>query len=438
MCKYWLKCGLLVVGIFCIYAMAEAGSFPEIHGYSRDEFRMRWSDNEEDQDFYQYLSLELGKEGRDKVTGSFFGRVSIDTDGRQSNDSFYPFSEITDSYNDSINGRVYQAYLDFHEVGYLSKLRLGRQYVYEGEPIQFDGGRVELKPYWNDIDLSFYGGVPTHLYESSMSGDWILGTGIEGRPLDKTRLRLDYVYAEDDSGIWGDHNNDLLIFSGWQKVHENLSLNGKYSFLDKKERDASLRANLDYPDKDISFQASYFRQLETLQDFVVEFSPFYPVLGEYYPYHQYDFSFRKGFGEKFGAEAGLTMRDLVDDTTETIFNHQYDRYFLTLSAYDVWLPDTEFSVTAEQWSSQDDIRTLGFEAGKKFGKSFEVKAGSYYSLFKYDYYTGEERDDVRTAFVELELKPWKKKDVEFDIRYEAEDDDFDVYHTIRTGVKCNF
>jgi len=45
-----------------------------------------------------------------------------------------------------------------------------------------------------------------------------------------------------------------------------------------------------------------------------------------------------------------------------------DRYFLTLSAYDVWLPDTEFSVTAEQWSSEDDIRTLGFEAGKEFGK----------------------------------------------------------------------
>lgn len=422
----------------CIYAMVEAGGLPEIHGYSREEFRVRWSDNEEDQDFYQYLALELGKEGRDKVTGSFFSRLSIDTDGRQTNDTFYPFSEITDSYNDSINGRVYQAYLDFHEVGYLSKLRLGRQYVYEGEPIQFDGARVELEPYWEDIDLSFYGGVPTHLYEGSISGDWILGSGIEGRPLDRTRLRLDYVYAEDDSEVWGDHNDDLWILSGWQRVLDNLSLNGKYSFLDKKERDASLRANLDYPDKDLSVQASYFRQLETLQDYVVEFSPFYPVLGEYFPYHQYDFSCRKGFGEKFGMEAGLAMRDLVDDTTETNFNHEYDRYFLTFSAYDVWFEDTEFSVTAEQWSSNDDIGTLGFEAGKEFGKSLEVKAGSYYSLFKYDYYTGEERDDVRTAFVEVELKPAWKKDVEFEIRYEAEDDDFDVYHTLKTGIKCNF
>jgi hypothetical protein len=132
------------------------------------------------------------------------------------------------------------------------------------------------------------------------------------------------------------------------------------------------------------------------------------------------------------------MRDLVEDTTETNFNHEYERYFLTFSVYDFWLEDTEFSVTGEQWSSDDDVRTLGFEAEKKFSKSFEVKAGSYYSLFKYDYYTEEERDDVRTAFVELEFKPDWKKNVAFEIRYEAEDDDFDVYHTLKTGIKYNF
>lgn len=411
---------------------------PEIHGYSRQEYRVRWSETQEDQDFYQYLSLNLGKEGKDKVTGSFFSRLSVDIDGRQTNDSYYVFSDITDSYNENINSRVYQAYLDFNDVRYLSKLRLGRQYVYEGETVQFDGARLELKPYWEYVDFSFYGGVPTHLYESSISGDWILGTGIEGRPLDKTRLRLDYVYAEDDSADWGDHNNDLWVLSGWQRVMDNLSLHGKYSFLDKKERDASLRANLNYPDKDLSFQASYFRQMEVLRDFTVEFSPFYPVAGEYFPFHQYDFSCRKGFGEKLGIETGFTTRDLVEDTAETNFNHEYDRYFLTLSVYNFGFEDTEFSVTAEQWSSNDDIRTLGFEVEKKFNKSIEVKAGSYYSLYKYDYYTSEERDDVRTAFLELELKPWKKKDVEWEIRYEAEDDDFDVYHTLKTGIKCNF
>ncbi|MBI3008699.1 MAG: hypothetical protein HYY56_04200 [Candidatus Omnitrophica bacterium] len=433
LCLIWLLIIICVLGVGL-----EAATMPEIHGYSRQEYRVRWSETQEDQDFYQYLSLNLGKEGKDKVTGSFFSRLSADIDGRQSGNSFYPFADITDTYQDNINGRIYQAYLDFNDVKYLSKLRLGRQYVYEGETVQFDGARLELKPYWENIDFSFYGGVPTHLYESSLSGDWILGTGIEGRPLDGTRLRLDYVYVEDDNATWGDHNDDLWVLSGWQRVMDNLNLNGKYSFLDKKERDASLRANLNYPDKDLSFQASYFRQLETLRDFSVEFSPFYPVAGEYFPFHQYDFSCRKGFGEKLGIEAGVSTRDLVEDTTETNFNHEYDRYFITISIYEFLLEDTEFSLTAEQWSSNDDIRTLGFEAEKKFNKSVEVKAGSYYSLYKYDYYTSQERDDVRTAFFELELKPWKKKDVEWEIRYEAEDDDFDVYHTLKTGIKCNF
>mgnify|MGYP001608588817 CR=1 FL=1 len=433
--NWWL---VWLIIICVINTGLEAATLSEIHGYSRLEYRGRWSETQEDQDLYQYLSLELGKEGRDKITGSFFGRLSADIDGRQSGNSFYPFADITDTYQDNINGRIYQAYLDFNDVRYLSKLRLGRQYVYEGETVQFDGARLELKPYWENIDLSLYGGVPTHLYESSLSGDWILGTGIEGRPLDGTRLRLDYVYVEDDNATWGDHNDDLIILSGWQRVRDNLNLNGKYSFLDKKERDASLRANLNYPDKDLSFHASYFRQLETLRDFSVEFSPFYPVAGEYFPFHQYDFSCRKGFGEKLGIEAGITTRDLVEDTTETNFNHEYDRYFITLSIYEFLLEDTEFSITAEQWSSNDDIRTLGFEAEKKFNKSVEVKVGSYYSLYKYDYYTSQERDDVRTAFLELELKPWKKKDVEWEIRYELEDDDFDVYHTLKTGIKCNF
>jgi len=432
---FWL---VFLIFIFGVVLKAEAVNLPEIHGYSRQDFRLRWSENEEDQDFYQYLSLELGKEGKDKVTGSFFSRLSVDIDGRQSGDSFYPFADITDTYQDNINGRIYQAYLDFNDVGYLSKLRLGRQYVYEGETVQFDGAKLELNPYWENIALSFYGGVPTHLYESSLSGDWILGTGIEGRPLDRTRLRLDYVYVEDDSATWGDHNDDLIILSGWQNIFDNLNLNGKYSFLDKKERDASLRANLNYPKEDISFQVSYFRQLEVLRDFTVEFSPFYPVAGEYFPFHQYDFSCRKGFGEKLGIETGFTMRDLVEDTTETNFNHEYNRYYLTLSIYELWLEDTEVSFTAEQWSSNDDIRTLGFEAEKKFNKNVKVKAGSYYSLYKYDYYTQEERDDVRTAFLELKFKPGKKRNVEWQIRYEAEDDDFDVYHILKTGIKYNF
>lgn len=409
----------------------------ELHGYAQLKYRVRWSENETDQDIYEYISMYAGDETTDKVSASIYGRMSGDIDGRRETDAYSEFREITDTYDDNINGRLYHAYLTIRELGTLSRVRFGRQEVYSGETLYFDGVKIDSKEIRDFLSISLYGGVPVHLYESSSSGDYLWGSGIEVKPRDGTLLRLDSIYVEDDSEIWGDHNDELFILSGWQDITKNARIYGKYSFLEKKERDAQLGCFIDIPEHHLTIEGSYFRQLEELRDFSLEFSPYYPVAGSYLPFEQYDVNVNKRICQNFGVGAGATIRELIDTAQETTYNHAFQRYYLSGSIYDLPVKGLNFTVTLDDWgTSIDDIRTVGLNGEYVLKKGWKLKAGSYYSLYKYDYYTGEENDDVRTAYIETTKK--LSKNMDWKLRYEAEDDDFNVYHTVETSVKYNF
>jgi hypothetical protein len=66
----------------------------------------------------------------------------------------------------------------------------------------------------------------------------------------------------------------------------------------------------------------------------------------------------------------------------------------------------------------------------------ESSLGTYYSLYKLDLATGEERDNVRTYYAEVE---WKQgHSTTFEARYELEHDSFDIYHLVTVGVRWGF
>jgi hypothetical protein len=72
---------------------------------------------------------------------------------------------------------------------------------------------------------------------------------------------------------------------------------------------------------------------------------------------------------------------------------------------------------------------------RDFGEKVVASIGSYYSLYKYDLYLVEERDDVRTYYLRLRYKggpSWS-----CDLRYEYEDS-FDDYSTLRMGATWLF
>jgi hypothetical protein len=316
----------------------------------------------------------------------------------------------------------------------LDRVIAGRQYLFTGILPYFDGLTLQTKEFEDlkDLQFSLFGGVPTHLYESSASGDWVVGSGIQVRPTGATKLKVDWEHVEDESSAElpggfkvGDHHNDLLVLGVWQNVTDNIDVHGRYTFIEKKERDAFLRSSLTIPDADFYIQASYFRQLETLKDFAIEFNPYFTSLKEYFPYHQYDINFYKGIGCVM-ISGGTTVRDLVDEGDEGPYNHEFRRYYVTPSIRNFPLKESEASVTMDIWDSpDDDIRTFGAELKHSFDKRTKISCGTYYSLFKYDYYSDTERDDVRTAFVKVQYK--LRKDLNCQVKYELEDADFDSY-----------
>ena len=73
---------------------------------------------------------------------------------------------------------------------------------------------------------------------------------------------------------------------------------------------------------------------------------------------------------------------------------------------------------------------------RPFGSGVDASLGSYYSLFKYDLFSIEERDDVRTYYLALR---WKRSSASaFDLRYEYEDSEFGDFQTLRLGARWSF
>lgn len=62
--------------------------------------------------------------------------------------------------------------------------------------------------------------------------------------------------------------------------------------------------------------------------------------------------------------------------------------------------------------------------------------GSYYSLYEYDLSSGEERDHVRTTYLDLRWKTGLGR--RWALRYEFERNDFDDYHDVRLEYAWSF
>ena len=59
-----------------------------------------------------------------------------------------------------------------------------------------------------------------------------------------------------------------------------------------------------------------------------------------------------------------------------------------------------------------------------------------YQLYKYDYYTDSEKDDVQTYYLSLDYSPAPRWVL--DVSYQFEDDDFGDYHRVEVGAKYVF
>jgi hypothetical protein len=411
-------------------------ALPAVAGHVSVRYRGRFTEGDSDHDLYTTVYADVGEQGRDDWTYHLLGTVIASLDARERSDEV--FFSLDDTRDGRVQGRVYHAYAHLHPADSLASLRLGRQLDYDTPVLAwFDGASVESTEFGERrVSGGAYGGLPVHTYESSVHGDGLLGVWAQTRPWHGGRLRLDYMHIADEY-MATDEVDDLFSVNAWQSIGGAASVEGDYTHLNGEPRDARLTANLLSSDQATVVRASVYRLLETQTQRVIELDPFYESLLELFPYTQARLLASRSFGDTWLLEGGFDLRRVDDKKDVGQFNHDFDRLYATGTVFEGLPLDIEASVTVDSYDARgNDVRSFGADLTKASGERDEVSLGTYYSLFKYDVFQDEERDNVRTWYLRVRRRPSKKRTI--DVRYEYENSDQGEFHTLRLGSTWKF
>jgi len=406
-----------------------------VRGQLVSRYWLRWSGGKRDQDVYETLALDVGDEDHDAVTGHFLGRLAADIDGH--GDGTSPFFSLQDTRNGDVDAQLYDAYADVHRIDGLELLRAGRQTIDETpELAYFDGVHCRSIPLGSGaLQFGAYGGVSTHLYESSPHGDWTAGLYGECRPWGGGRVRLDWMHLEDEA-LLGAHNDDLLGGGIWQTI-DTVQLEAQYTRLEDRDRDLRARAAWAAPDSRFTGQLTWYQLLTTQRSQALEVDPFFNALHELFPYWQVGALLGKGLGDHFDVDAGTDVRRVSERAEIGTFNRDYERWFVTVNAHDLLADGLTLTATADFWHSVDqDVQTWAGELAQRCGDLLTLSAGSYYSLYKFELFLNDERDHVRTYYFRLRHAASHATDL--DVAYEFEQTDLADFQVLRMGFTWRF
>lgn len=400
-------------------------------------YRGRWGEGRDDHDLTEVAILDVGDRSADAWTFHALAQASADLDGNPDSGDGFAFYSLADTYDGRVTGRLHHAYAEAHELAGLALFRAGRQLVYDTpETLHFDGVRVEGEPRgeraWR---VGGYGGVPTLPYESSRAGDYVAGVFAEMAPTRKTTLRADWMHVRDGDQL-GDDTDDLVQIAGRWRPSPRVTLEASHSRLVEDPRDVELGARVFDPEADLAFEASWYELLETQKELAVPLDPFFATLFEYHPYRQAGLTVSKGLGGAWFVQAGAEARRVSDSDDVGPTNRDWSRWFATTSSDELLPAGVSVAVTAEVWDGEGDrYETWGLDLSRELpelGEGWNVAAGSYYSLFKWSYYLGEEQEDVRTWYAGLRRRMSER--LSWRVRYELEENDLDDFHTLRVGM----
>ena len=409
--------------------------FP-VHGSLSSAYRARWNGDEDDHDLFEVLSLDLGDRTRHEWTGHVMARANADLDGGEGEPS--AFFDLDDTYDGDVTLRLYDAWAERRDLGPLARLRLGRQTIWDTPRFAwFDGASAETEPFGRRaLSFGLYGGVPVHVFESSPEGDLLAGAFAQARPWRGGRVRLDWMHADDETSL-GDESNDLARATVWQSFGRRLRAEAWYTGLEQDGRDYAARVFWSKPEDDVSIRIAWFELLSTQTHYATEFDPFFTTLFEQYPYRQAQLLASKGFGDHVDVQTGIDVRRVDDDEDVGPFNRDFERAYATVGLTDSLPAGLDLALTGESWDGGgNDVRTWGLDLSRRFGKGSLASLGSYYSLYKTDAFSFEEREHVRTWYARVRWR--RSKSTTWDLRYELEDLDDETFHTVRAGLTWRF
>jgi hypothetical protein len=436
---------------------AETGAAPEgygqearaeVRGYISTKYVARSAsfsgEDFEDHDVFEYARFDASSPEGGRYELHFFGAARQDVDGGRDRKGFSPLEDIGDTWKRGYSGQLYDAHLAINRpLSHVRQARFGRQPGTRDEPVFFDGVSADLA-LTDKVSATVYGGAAVHFYE--LDYDWgedlLGGVGVDYSPTFGSVVSLDYLYVRDQRELFGfsDQQDNLYAIKLWHRFAPYLRTMARFRYLDGEPRDLKMSAVGTFPDAGFQVSATYFRQLSAQKELSNELSIYYDVVGTTTEYQSFDLKLRKFLGEHYAIDVGYYGRALVGGDEESAFNRDYSRYYAAFDISGLPAEALSFSFTGEYWKSEaDSYWTGGLDASYAFrsrGKRGELGAGSYYSLYKYDYYIERgEREEVQTYYARAVMPVGRGFSA--NARYEYEDGSVD-YSSLSFGVRYEF
>ncbi len=397
-----------------------------------------------DNDLFQTLSLDMTTHWENNIGIHLLTTAREDLDGGRNRTNFYPLEDIGDTGPENSIGKVYQANVDFNYLyPFLPKLIFGRQSGTRSEPLFFDG--VSANIYFSRyIRATLYGGAAVQFYETDWKwgNDTVDGIGIDVLPYKNAKISLDYLFLKNQSKLFltSTRNNHLVDFVYRQHLMPWIKIMTRVRFINLQPDSLRVRLSNRFPGMDIETNLSYFLQFRTENEQGNNLSQFYAILGPVYPFYSLKTSIHALITSHLAVESGLFIRSLLSSQNENTFNHRYNRLYLVFEGMDLFIPGVSATLSVDRWiSPSDNYNSIGFEVSYRFKAGLfkpDISAGTYFSLFKYDYYLERgERKAAQTYY--LKSRVLLGKHFSFTLRYEYEAA-LENYHTLKTGLSYAF
>jgi hypothetical protein len=425
-----------------------SGSTVNVNGYLSTRYIYRTTRTAEtgrisDQNLFGELRLDVTTPKDNKYEFHFFGTARGDLSNNRNETGFFPLRNIGNTYRSSAQAYLYDAHIDFNNIlPHLSQIKVGRQPGVRDEPVFFDGLTTDVAvTSW--LKFVLYGGVAVHFFEldDRYGSDYLGGAGVDYAPFSSTKISLDYlsVYDKQQFPSYSDQHDQLIALKLWQRISTFAKASAKLRYINGDPRDMSFRVISAFPGADVEVYLNYFHQFRTQNELSTELSSFYAVMGQSFPFQSYDIKVRKLFGSHYAIDVGYFKRELRSENQENSFNKDFSRMYALFELIDLPMRGLSFTLTGEHWETPGRYYdSAGFDMGYAYKnpRRFGVNAGTYYSVYKYDYYTQPRtRENVRTYYVKVRYP--LGKDFSINCSYEYEDS-LENYQMVRVGMRYDF
>ena len=440
---FWLISGYLVAPVF-----AQEGSL-SLSGLLQLRYDGRYlSDGEnDDHKLHQIADIYIKDAGWGHFKFTLSGDMIEDIDSEDDDDQTDRTRNVHDTWDSSSHGYLYVCQAELYELGYLSYARFGRQYVnHELSTTHIDGLNLllDFDLFGTQIKPFVYAGIPVRLYED---GDYWdaeqFGGGAHIHFGRATKITLEHQVIEEEPDIVGTYRESgtnryeqsavALRRSFFPKGYGYLSL----FLLDNRATHINTRFSLLVDRLDLDIDASYFYQFQEIDEAPIS-SPYYTgLIGTIKPYHNVALDIMKGvYKDRVWISGGTQWRLLDSGEEESEFNHSYNNQYLAVIIDDLLMKDVQLSLQADFWQvmdsdNEDEILSFGGEIAYEKPKTISVSLGSFYSLYRYDYFADtDEKTDVYTVY--SDVRYYIQPGLYLDARYELDIYDIDEHRFVAT------